>query len=116
MSWQLLLFALPEEFGNICDNFEEAAKSFKRKVGTCQMWYPRNLFPRQILKQSFVESVRNNIIDIHARGHIIDGKHWKYVQQTSQAEMHTAYSIMRHLTPLLSPTFAGQSQTICQID
>jgi hypothetical protein len=37
MSWQLLLFALPEEFEKIRDNFEEAAKSFKRKVGMCQM-------------------------------------------------------------------------------
>jgi hypothetical protein len=72
MSWQLLLFALPEEFEKIRDNFEEAAKSFKRKVGTCQMSYPSNLFASQILKQSFVESVRNDIIE---------GKHWKYVQQ-----------------------------------
>jgi protein disulfide-isomerase A1 len=32
MSWQNLLFALPEEFEKIRDNFEEAAKSFKRKI------------------------------------------------------------------------------------
>jgi hypothetical protein len=39
------------------------------------------MFASQILKQSFVEPVRNDIIEDHARGHIIDGKHWKYVQQ-----------------------------------
>jgi hypothetical protein len=33
--WQLLLFALPEEFDKIRDNFEEAAKFFKRKVWKC---------------------------------------------------------------------------------
>jgi protein disulfide-isomerase A1 len=32
VSRQLLLFALPEEFEKIRDNFEEAAKSFKRKI------------------------------------------------------------------------------------
>jgi hypothetical protein len=39
MSWQIFLFALPEEFEKIHGNFEEAAKSFKRKVGKCKMWY-----------------------------------------------------------------------------
>jgi protein disulfide-isomerase A1 len=34
-SRQLLLFALPEEFDKIRDNFEEAAKFFKRKVWKC---------------------------------------------------------------------------------
>jgi hypothetical protein len=39
MSWQIFLFALPEEFEKIRGNFEEAATSFKRKVGKCKMWY-----------------------------------------------------------------------------
>jgi hypothetical protein len=76
MSWQLFRKSL-----KIRDNFEEAAKSFKRKVGTCQMSYASNLVASRILKQSFVESVRNDIIEDHARGHIIDGEHWKYVRQ-----------------------------------